>query len=125
MNKETEIDKIVIKGVTYVPETALPQALNLDGLEYCIVRTYTAGVFAGYLKERNGKEGTILQARRLWYWSGASSLSEACLHGFANPSSCKFPEEVPSVILTEIIEILPCTEKARKSIKEIKVWSQK
>jgi len=118
--------EMTINGEKYVLAGSVQQnkAESLDGLPYCIVRTYSAGVFAGYVKERNGKEGTVLQARRLWYWSGASSLSEASQQGFANPDECKFPQEVPEVLLTEIIEVIPCSEKARKSIKEIAVWSQ-
>lgn len=42
---------------------------------YYIVRTYSAGVFAGYIKKREGKEVVMENARRLWYWDGAASLS--------------------------------------------------
>lgn len=90
--------------------------------QYSIIRTYSAGVFAGYIKTRKGKEAVITNARRLWYWSGAASLSELSLKGVKNPSQCKFPAEVSEVILTEVIEILPCTEEAEKSIKGVPVW---
>ena len=43
---------------------------------YKIVRTYSAGVFAGTLVSRNGKEVVLENARRLWYWAGAASLSQ-------------------------------------------------
>lgn len=109
---------IMIDGVPYAPVTTTSQ----DG--YCIVRTYSAGVFAGYIKERNGKEGVITNARRLWYWSGASSLSQLAMEGVKSPNECKFPCEVPEVTLTEIIEILPCTEEAKKSIADVPVWEQ-
>ena len=33
----------------------------------CMVRTYSAGVFFGTLKERNGKEVVLTDARRIWY----------------------------------------------------------
>lgn len=93
-----------------------------QSLEYVIVRTYSAGVFAGYLESRNGKEGTIRKARRLWYWSGAASLSQLAVDGVSNPKACKFPVEVDRIELTEIIEVLSVTEKARMSIAEVKVW---
>lgn len=35
-----------------------------------IIRTQSAGVFAGVLKSRKGSEVTLTDARRLWYWSG-------------------------------------------------------
>ena len=94
-----------------------------DGLKYVIVRTYSAGVFAGYLKERNGKEGVMLEARRLWFWSGAASLSQLAMEGVKNPKECKFPCVVDKVELTEIIEIIDCTNAAKKSIAEVKIWS--
>mgnify|MGYP006355232579 FL=1 len=40
-----------------------------------IVRTYSAGVFFGEVVKRTGKEVVMRNARRLWYWSGAASLS--------------------------------------------------
>lgn len=42
----------------------------MSNQKYVIVRTYSAGVFAGYLDSKNGKEVVLLDARRLWYWSG-------------------------------------------------------
>lgn len=96
-----------------------------SGLPYVIVRTYSAGVFAGELKERAGKEATVLNARRLWRWAGAASLSELAMSGTSNPGECKFPIPVTSVLLTEVIEILEVTEVARKSIEGVPVWSSK
>jgi len=93
------------------------------GFKYVIVRTYSAGVFAGYLESRDGKEGVILDARRLWYWDGAASLSELAMKGVSKPENCKFPCEISRVEVTEIIEILDCTEEAKKSIATVKVWS--
>lgn len=58
MNK-TEIKTIEINGVDYVRADSineLQKAPDLDGMEYCIVRTYSAGVFAGYLESRDGQE---------------------------------------------------------------------
>jgi hypothetical protein len=90
---------------------------------YVIVRTYSAGVFAGYLKEREGQEVILTDARRLWYWEGASSLSQLSKEGTSKPNECKFPCEVDEVLLLQAVEILPVTEKARKSIKSVPVWS--
>ena len=89
---------------------------------YVIVRTYSAGVFAGTLVSRKGKEVVLKNARRLWYWSGAASLSQMAVDGTSKPDQCKFPVEVPSVTLTEAIEILPVTKEAQKSIASVPVW---
>ena len=89
---------------------------------YVIVRTYSAGVFAGYLESRKGKEVKLSNARRLWYWEGAASLSQLAVDGVSKPENCKFPVEVPSVELMEAIEILPVSDKAKKSIASVKIW---
>ena len=90
--------------------------------QYVIVRTYSAGVFAGYLTNRKGKEGTIKNARRLWHWDGAASLSQLAVDGTSKPKNCKFPCEVMEITVTEIIEILSVSDKAEKSIKAVSIW---
>ena len=92
-------------------------------LRYVIVRTYSAGVFAGVLVSRKGKEVVLRNARRLWYWAGAASLSELAVRGTSRPNSCKFPVSVPRVELTEAIEILDVSDKARTSIEGVPIWS--
>lgn len=90
--------------------------------EYSIVRTYSAGVFAGWVVERNGKEVTMRKARRLWYWDGAASLSQLAMEGVKAPQNCKFPVAVNEITLTEAIEIIPATEAARQSIEAVPIW---
>lgn len=93
-------------------------------LPYVIVRTYSAGVFAGLLVSRKGKEVEMRDARRLWKWAGAASLSELAVRGTSKPTECMFPVAVPKVVLTEAIEILSVTPAARKSIKEVPTWTR-
>jgi len=92
--------------------------------EYVIVRTYSAGVFAGTLESRKGQEVVLKNARRLWYWDGAASLSQLATDGVSKPQNCKFPCEVLRVELLQVIEILQVTEKARKSIATVPIWSE-
>lgn len=91
-------------------------------VNYVIVRTTSAGVFAGEIVRREGKELELKNARRLWRWSGAASLSQLAMEGVKKPTECRFPCEVISVTLTEATEILPCTERARRSIMEVPIW---
>ena len=92
--------------------------------KYVIVRTYSAGVFAGELESRKGQEVVMRNARRLWYWDGAASLSQLAMEGTSKPQNCKFPCEVDRVELLQVIEILDVTPKAQESIKGVKVWQQ-
>lgn len=126
MKKDTvDLREIIINGVKYVAEGSQKEkATELDGMKYVIARTYSAGVFAGYLASREGKEATLKNARRLWYWSGAASLSQLAMEGTTSPNECKFPCEVMSVDLTEVIEVLDVTEVARISITSVPVWQQ-
>lgn len=117
------MNEITINGVVYIPKDSLNNIINEDGLEYCMVRTYSAGVFAGYVESRDGKEIVLRHARRIWKWAGAATLSQLAMEGTTKPSECKFPISVDKVILTEVIEIISITEKAKKSIDEVPVWS--
>lgn len=125
MTNQASLNEIVINGVTYVPKGSeadyLP-VVNTEGMDYCIARTYSAGVFAGYVESRNGKEAVLRNARRIWYWDGAASLSQLAVDGTSKPENCKFPTPVDKVILTEVIEVLSVTAKAKKSIDEVAVW---
>jgi len=89
---------------------------------YCMVRTYSAGVFAGTIVERNGKEVKLKDARRIWYWAGAASLSQLATEGTSKPNACRFPAPVAEVLLTEVIEIIPITLDAKKSIEGVPAW---
>jgi len=93
-------------------------------MKYVIVRTYSAGVFAGELESRTGQEVVLRNARRIWYWSGAATLSQLAMEGTKDPSNCKFPCEVDRVELLQAIEILDVTPQAKESIKEVPVWSK-
>lgn len=124
METQEKIETIEINGTKYVRADSDIQAEKVDGMKYVICRTYSAGVFAGYLESRTGQEVVLRNARRLWYWEGAASLSQAAMDGFSKPASCKFPCEVSRVELLQAIEILDCTQKAQDSIASVKAWKQ-
>ena len=90
---------------------------------YVIVRTYSAGCFAGYLKSRKGQEVVMTKARRLWYWDGAATLSQLAQSGTSKPQNCKFPEAVDLIELTQAIEVIDVMPKAQASIMAVKVWA--
>lgn len=121
----SEPKTIKIDDVEYVRADSLPKkAEKVDGMEYSIIRGDRSGVFAGYVKEREDNEVTIVNARRLWYWDGAASLSQLSQDGVSKPQNCKFPKEVAELLVLDAIEIIPATAKAQKSIASVGVWSQ-
>ena len=127
ISMETSVNEISINGVEYVRKDAVKNsvpAVNTNGLKYVIVRSRDAGVFAGYLKSREGESVVLTNARRLWYWSGAASLSQLSQEGVTDPSNCRFPCEVPEHEVLGVCEILYCTEKARECIKKVAIWKR-
>lgn len=91
-------------------------------LKYVVVRTFSAGCFAGELVSRKGQEVVMRNARRLWHWNGAASLSQLAIDGVSDPRGCKFPDAVSEIVLPQAIEIISATQKARKSIEEVSPW---
>lgn len=85
--------------------------------EYVIVRTYSAGVHFGKLESREGKEVVLSDARRIWYWEGAFTLSAVATNG-ANTKS-KLSLAVAEILLTEAIEIILCTQKASAILRSL------
>lgn len=85
-----------------------------------IVRTYSAGVHFGYLKRRDGKEVELERSRRIWKWYGAWTLSEIASAGLdATKSKVAAPV---SIVLTEAVEIIDCSDTAVTSIESAK-WA--
>lgn len=118
-----KINEIEINGVIYIPKGREPKPAKGE-YPIMMVRTYSAGVFYGELKNREGKEATLINARRVWYWEGAASLSQLAQSGTSKPENCKFPEPVSEVILTEVIELIPVTEKALLTLNSVAIWKK-
>ena len=87
-----------------------------------IIRGDRSGVEFGELVEQNGSVVTLKNARRLWYWAGAASLSQLAMDGTKRPQDCKFTVTVSSITILDAVEIILCTDKAIKSIEEVDEW---
>jgi hypothetical protein len=91
--------------------------MSIEKGSYVIVRCRDAGVHAGVLESYAGREATLTESRRLWYWKPAKGgfLSGVAVHGLA-PAS-KIGAAVPRIVLTEDCEIIECTEEAATSLR--------
>ena len=78
-----------------------------------LIRTYSAGVHFGTLLEIDGIELRLGNARRLWSWEGALSLSEVASTG-VNIDKSKISVPVEEIILPSYIEMLPLTSNLSK-----------
>ena len=93
---------------------------------YVIVRANEAGCFAGVLVSQDDsiRKVVMTQCRRLWFWRGAASLSQLAVDGVSKPDECKFPAATDFHEVLGVIEIIPVSDKARKSIEGVPVWQQ-
>ena len=120
---------MTINGEEWVKKSSIPGdtetiAAKVDCLPYKMVRSYSAGVFAGYVESLDGQHAVLRNARRIWYWDGAATLSELATRGTSKPENCKFPCEVNRIELTNVIELIDITKTAEKSIKGVAEWTQ-
>ena len=90
-----------------------------------IVRTNRAGVFFGTLEEVESNNAKLLNVRKLWYWDGACAVEELAVNGTIKPKECKFTLVVDEMIVSDYIQIIPCSEKAIKSLEGVEEWKRK
>lgn len=90
--------------------------------QYFIVRCSSAGVFFGQIKDRRGGEVDMMNVRKIWYWSGAAAVEQLAVDGVKNPGACKITVEVPDMTVLEAIQIIPCSEAATESIRNVALW---
>ena len=89
-----------------------------------IVRGDRSGVFFGTLEMRNGREVVLSNCRRLWYWDGAAANFQLAFEGVKAPNNSKFTVAVNEIEILDAIEVIPCTDKAIKSIESVAVWKR-
>jgi hypothetical protein len=90
--------------------------------KFVIVRTQTAGVHVGTLKEYSGKEAILVNSSRIWRWFGANTLDDLAVAG-ASEERTKISAQAPLKVLTEVIEIILCTETATENLSRPR-WSR-
>lgn len=108
------------------------ETINLNGKLYqevvkpsnvVLIRTYSAGVHFGTLKSREGREVVLTNARRLWSWAGACSLSQVAVDG-VDVENSKISVAVPEITLTEAIEIIPMSQTAASQMLGALPWKR-
>ena len=118
----TEEKEIVVNGVTFVHKS---RQKEISG-EYVIIRSYSAGVFFGVIKKRDDPHRFVVmkEATRIHYWSEgtAGSISQIAMDGLKHYKGCRLAVPVYNNTIFEVVEIIPCSEKAVKNIKECPLW---
>lgn len=85
-----------------------------------IIRTDRAGVFFAEIVNRTGSEATLKDARRIYYWRGAATCSQIAVDGVSDQSQLTLA--VPEMTVLGVIEIIPCSDKARAILEAVPVW---
>jgi hypothetical protein len=96
----------------------------MENKQLYIVRTDRAGVFFGEIAERNEHVVRMKNVRKLWYWDGACAVEQLAVDGTKKPDNCNFTVTVPEMVIADPIQIIPCTEKAVKSLSGVKIWQR-
>ena len=91
--------------------------------QHVIVRSYSAGVFAGVLvsvtQSGVGRQRVVLdKSRRLWKWVARDgvALSGLAVHG-ARVSECKIDAAVDGHTIDDVIEIIPTSTVAQETLQ--------
>jgi hypothetical protein len=92
-----------------------------------VVRSDRAGVFYGtvtVVKPLGDKLYVEMDGcRRVHYWNRAASITQIALDGLPKNSGSRVTRPLDGACIAGIIEILPCTEKAIKSMEEYAAWT--
>lgn len=85
--------------------------------KFCIARCYSAGVHAGEVVSVDGEKVVLKNSRRLWSWKAKDgvALSGVAQAGLSADKS-KVDVVNPTIYLTGVCELIPCSEKAKESI---------
>ncbi len=111
-------DTAVASGTT----NKTPDIKNFGIGQVCLIRADRSGVFYGTLAAREGNAVELHNFRRIWRWEGANTLNEMATGG-VNKSTSRISEPAPHIVILDVVEVLPISEKARKSLDEVG-WSK-
>jgi hypothetical protein len=124
--KKVKVDELTIEGVVYIPKESVKSPhINTEGMPYVLIRTYSAGVHAGYMKHREGKEVSLIKGRRIWKWKGAAACSQLAKEGIREENYNNSKIELPSnYVITEAIEIHEMNIDSSLTIKNAPEWKE-
>ena len=124
-----DLNVLEVNGIKYVREDSIEnKPIEVDGMKAVLIRSRDAGVHFGYLKKeeftQSGKVVVLINTRRVWYWDGASSLSQMALEGVKKPDNCRFSVIVPENEIVNVIETINLTSTAIENLYKVRIWRQ-
>lgn len=85
-----------------------------------IIRCDRAGVFYAEIASRTGDEAVLKNARRIYYWTGAATLSQLAMEGVKTGS--KITVAVPEMTVLGVIEVIPASDAAILNLDKVEPW---
>ena len=86
-----------------------------------IARIDRAGVFHGTLDYIDNEIIRLKDARRIYFWEGALSVTDIAARGISC-GKLTFPVTTVEFMSDKIVELNECSAEATKSIESIKPW---
>lgn len=90
--------------------------------KYVILRSISAGVFFGILKEINGNTATMSSVRKIHYQVGAAAVEQLAEDGIKNIKESRLTVVVSEMEIMSPVQIIPCTEKSIENLTGIPIW---
>ena len=87
-----------------------------------IVRGDRSGVFFGTLESVNERTVKLSKVRNIWYWNGAASIMQIANEGVKDKEGSKLTVVVESLVLLDVVQIIPCTNEAITNIESVREW---
>jgi hypothetical protein len=91
---------------------------------HVIVRCTQAAAHFGILVHEEDNTVVLKDARRIWSWAGAATLTDLALDGSRRPTECKVTRPAPLVKLGDACEVIMCTKEAVAAFNEIPEWTE-
>ena len=86
-----------------------------------IARIDRAGVFHGTLDHIDNDIMCLKDARRIYYWEGALSVTDMAANGL-RAGKISTPVTKVEFMTSKVVELNECSNEASSSIEAIKVW---
>lgn len=108
-------------------QSSAPSGRHWSIGEYCVIRSYSAGVHAGYVERNDEDRGvvTLRDARRCWYFENKEDLACSGLARAGITGKSRICAAIATHDVHEVIEVIGCTESAAKSIQNAPTAEQR
>ena len=94
----------------------------MNNEKYVVVRSNMAGVYCGTLKNKNGTEVVLANARKIYSWQGAYTVEDIAVKGL-NAEASQITVSVKEIIIDDVCQVLPTTNTAQKILTEAAAWT--